>query len=262
MKIDQNELYRLIAEEYLTSEGYWDHRGDDAAEELLKKILGDKYQSPEERGATRHITKGGDTAPMKKPHATDNETMPIDMDVPSDDAPESDYSGFQDRAGPPLEDRLMDLIQGLPPEEVADLFQAVFEKIPGVELGDPEEEPPDTLYSPGAEGRPQAGFREELMEIIKEELREFMGRPRPKYGEGNLTIDDVKELLPQLSPGEQTDIWEKYKHLNNQDDLRRALRMNEEENNPWAICTASVGREDKEKYEKCVKSVKKQNGGK
>ena len=33
-----------------------------------------------------------------------------------------------------------------------------------------------------------------------------------------------------------------------------------EENNPWAICTASVGREDKEKYEKCVKSVKKQNG--
>jgi len=31
------------------------------------------------------------------------------------------------------------------------------------------------------------------------------------------------------------------------------------ENNPWAICTSSVGREDKEKYEKCVKSVKAQN---
>jgi ribosomal protein L37E len=28
--------------------------------------------------------------------------------------------------------------------------------------------------------------------------------------------------------------------------------------NPWAICTASVGREDKEKYEKCVMDVKKQ----
>ncbi len=247
MKIDQNKLYRLIVEEYLTSEGYWDHRGDDAAEELLKKILGDKYQSPEERGATRHITKGGDTAPMKKPHTGADETMPVDLDIPSGDAP--------------LEDRLMDLIQGLPPEEVADLFQAVFEKIPGVELGEPEEEPPETLYSPGAEGRPQVGFREELMEIIKEELQEFMGRPRPRYGEGNLTIDDVRELLPQLSPGEQTDVWEKYKHLNNQDDLRRALRMNEEENNPWAICTASVGREDKEKYEKCVKSVKKQNRG-
>ena len=33
----------------------------------------------------------------------------------------------------------------------------------------------------------------------------------------------------------------------------------EEKNNPWAICTASVGREDKEKYEKSVKSVKKDN---
>lgn len=33
-----------------------------------------------------------------------------------------------------------------------------------------------------------------------------------------------------------------------------------DENNPWAICTASVGREDKEKYEACVKKVKKQYG--
>lgn len=34
----------------------------------------------------------------------------------------------------------------------------------------------------------------------------------------------------------------------------------EEENNPWAICTASVGREDKEKYESCVRQVKKEYG--
>lgn len=31
-------------------------------------------------------------------------------------------------------------------------------------------------------------------------------------------------------------------------------------NNPWAICTASVGREDKEKYEACVMGVKKEKG--
>lgn len=30
--------------------------------------------------------------------------------------------------------------------------------------------------------------------------------------------------------------------------------------NPWAICTASVGREDKDKYERCVKGVKKDKG--
>ena len=30
-----------------------------------------------------------------------------------------------------------------------------------------------------------------------------------------------------------------------------------EEDNPWAICTAKVGREDKAKYEKCVLGIKK-----
>lgn len=31
-------------------------------------------------------------------------------------------------------------------------------------------------------------------------------------------------------------------------------------NNPWAICSSSVGRENKEKYEACVKDVKKEKG--
>lgn len=31
--------------------------------------------------------------------------------------------------------------------------------------------------------------------------------------------------------------------------------------NPWAICTDSVGRKDKEKYERCVKDVKMKNKG-
>jgi hypothetical protein len=31
--------------------------------------------------------------------------------------------------------------------------------------------------------------------------------------------------------------------------------------NPWAVCTDSVGREDKEKYERCVQDVKKKNKG-
>ena len=30
--------------------------------------------------------------------------------------------------------------------------------------------------------------------------------------------------------------------------------------NPWAICASTVGRKDKEKYERCVLSVKKQHG--
>jgi hypothetical protein len=32
--------------------------------------------------------------------------------------------------------------------------------------------------------------------------------------------------------------------------------------NPWAVCTNSVGREDKKKYERCVKKVKKSKSNK
>lgn len=38
------------------------------------------------------------------------------------------------------------------------------------------------------------------------------------------------------------------------------LEEEKDKNNPWAICTASVGRENKDKYEACVKDVKKQKG--
>jgi hypothetical protein len=38
------------------------------------------------------------------------------------------------------------------------------------------------------------------------------------------------------------------------------FEVKNKENNPWAICTASVGRENKDKYEACVMDVKKQKG--
>jgi hypothetical protein len=47
-----------------------------------------------------------------------------------------------------------------------------------------------------------------------------------------------------------------------EDELRKDAMREEEEGpqegkkNPWKICTAEVGREDKKKYEDCVLSVK------
>jgi hypothetical protein len=41
---------------------------------------------------------------------------------------------------------------------------------------------------------------------------------------------------------------------------KRDIEEGESKDNPWAICTASVGREDKEKYEACVRDVKKEKG--
>jgi hypothetical protein len=39
-----------------------------------------------------------------------------------------------------------------------------------------------------------------------------------------------------------------------------AMYESKKAKNPWAICTASVGRDDKEKYEKCVMDIKKKEG--
>lgn len=46
---------------------------------------------------------------------------------------------------------------------------------------------------------------------------------------------------------------------NFEDEEEEEINLSEGENNPWAICTASVGRDNEKKYEDCVKAVKKQN---
>tara|TARA_Y100000114_G_scaffold40666_1_gene36168 strand:- start:519 stop:992 length:474 start_codon:yes stop_codon:yes gene_type:complete len=156
MQISADRLKKIIIEEYIKEELLDESQ---AAQDLLRQILGDEEY--ERRQALKNRgSRGGDTAPMEKPNKA-ADTM--SMDIPKDNEPE--------RSTAPLEDRLMDLIQGLPAEEVAELFQSVFEKIPGVEMQD--EEPPQTLYTPGAEGRPQMGFKlEELQELIRRVFRD------------------------------------------------------------------------------------------
>ncbi len=176
MKISRQRLYQIILEEYMLDQGILGEAlSDEKAAELIAWIKG---KGPRPDWATDDLGTSGQGKGVQSPvdpgvdRAAD--TMPFGpSDIPSDDAPERDVSGFQDRAGPPLEDQIADLIQGMPPEEVSDLFQAVFSKIPGVEIGPPEEEDPETLYSPGAEGRPQVGFKlEELMTLIREVMEE------------------------------------------------------------------------------------------
>lgn len=45
-----------------------------------------------------------------------------------------------------------------------------------------------------------------------------------------------------------------------QDVFDKALKVEGKKVNPWAVCTASVGRDDKDKYERCVMDVKKKQG--
>jgi hypothetical protein len=170
MNIARSDLYRIILEEYLLDEG----RGDDAAEDLLKKILGDRYQTPEERDPVRYAKHDGATAPMEKPHA-----QPEIEVVPAPDetyALEEPASARATLSTDELAATIGELIHGRDPEEVSEIFQLAFEKLPGVELSSPGDEDypgEETLYSPGAEGRPVAGFQlEELLSLIKEVIAE------------------------------------------------------------------------------------------
>jgi len=70
---------------------------------------------------------------------------------------------------------ILSIVRDMDPNDVAELFQDVFEQLPGVEMTrlDPEdEEPIPTSYQPGGElgDRPVVGFKEQLMEMIREEL--------------------------------------------------------------------------------------------
>jgi hypothetical protein len=175
MNISRSELYRLVIEEYLLSEG----AGNDAAEELLKQIMGDKYKPPEERDPARYAKHHGDTEPMEKPHdAPSDETA--DMPMPDENETHA-FHGASPEERPALgADELAatigELIHGRDPEEVSEIFQMAFEKLPGVELSSPGDEDypgEETLYSPGAEGRPTAGFQlQELLSLIQEVMGE------------------------------------------------------------------------------------------
>ena len=71
---------------------------------------------------------------------------------------------------------IFSIVKDMDPNDVAELFQDVFEQLPGVEMTrlDPEdEEPIPTSYQPGGElgDRPVVGFQEQLLEMIRKAIR-------------------------------------------------------------------------------------------
>jgi hypothetical protein len=70
-------------------------------------------------------------------------------------------------------------------------------------------------------------------------------------------IKSLNEANFMVKPEDVDQVIDK---LGKNDVVKLVDEAKDDENNPWAICTASVGREDKEKYESCVKQVKAKNG--
>jgi hypothetical protein len=81
--------------------------------------------------------------------------------------------------------------------------------------------------------------------------------------EDELAIDAMLNE-EELDEEEQGEIAIKtYNKLNKKDkkeENEEELDESESKDNPWAICTASVGRKDKKKYEACVRDIKKEKG--
>ena len=186
MNISHSDLYRIILEEYAKEEGIEEALDPDKAAALIAWIKG---KGPRPDWATDNLGTSGHGQAVHAPGDDSVDRAADTMPFPTDDMPQYDDEDVDDGGAydpdaeaeasdapadqGPIEDQIAALVQGMPPEEVSDLFQAVFMKIPGVEMGPPEDEEPETLYSPGAEGRPQMGFRlEELKQMIREVLAE------------------------------------------------------------------------------------------
>lgn len=165
MQITQQQLNKIILEEYMKEEGLDEALSPEKTAELLAWIKG---EGPRPEWATDDYGSSGIGKAMQAPMDADVDRAADTMALPTGDLPQYDDEDIDDGGAydpeaeaPPapndpaaIEDQIAALVQGMPPEEVSDLFQAVFSKIPGVEIGPPEEEESDTLYSPGAEGRP------------------------------------------------------------------------------------------------------------
>lgn len=120
MKITKKQLHKIILEEYMKEENITEY--SEEAEELIRKMIGDKEYDRRRSLEMPKDRNDGDTAPMQKP--TDS-----------------------------VEDKIAGLVQGMSPDDVAELFQVVFSRLPGVEMQDTEQEPPSLYGDPESDGR-------------------------------------------------------------------------------------------------------------
>jgi hypothetical protein len=175
------------------------------------------------------------------------------------------------------------MLRGMTPEVTSDVFGDTFNTLYGEEALEAErqrqaaqaegpqgeEEFPTEYQAGGAHGdRPIVGIRENLNEIIQEELEAILEDMastddikaiRQRIGEMSYQIEQM--LIALLKAGySMEDIMQMGSELKRMDPHLADIQVAENKDNPWAICTESVGRKDKEKYEKCVMSVKKEKG--
>ena len=199
-----------------------------------------------------------------------------EIEIEPTDPEELELSGPEKlRAEMPVQELaqvVMKLI-GAHPEGV-EVLKMAFGELYGLEIAEYEEEEMDPHTPVGPEAEPvrgPIGFKESLARIVKEEVSKALNENTEvdpiARAQQRLDLAPFTEWIAQVEKlgfefGEDSpnpyDAW--LQGSTPQEYVQKGgIELEEEKakNNPWAICTAEVGREDKEKYERCVKSVKK-----
>jgi len=118
-------------------------------------------------------------------------------------------------------DGIHGLVKDMDPHDVSEIFQTVFAQLPGVELeyhddpapegGEEAEKRQMIGFERGEEkdtvtaGRP-IGFREQLMELIRQELGDQRGMPRPRPQEGE-ELSYFEQIAAELGLSDE-EVWE------------------------------------------------------
>ncbi len=185
MQVTQERLQTIILEEYLKEEGFIDEAmSRERADEFIAWIKGEG-EKPEwldrDYGPGSYQRKKSAQAPANDPNVDRSaETMPFPQPDAPDDTPEpEDAAAAESNPIKATVDGIYELVSDMDPEDVQEIFQIVFEKLPGVEMmspgdeGYPEEKPP-TEYVRGAMGRPKISTfgLDEIKQLIRKVLTE------------------------------------------------------------------------------------------
>lgn len=100
---------------------------------------------------------------------------------------------------------------------------------------------------------------EEALKIYSNEVKKILNEQTTPTTNINLNKKDGKFTKQSVQvPVDPKTLKPGVYQLNINADESKKKKSKKKKPNPWAICTSSVGREDNEKYEKCVMDIKKQ----
>jgi len=168
MKLTRSQIKKIIIEEHLKDTFITEAMSREKADEVLAWIRGD---APRPKWLTDDYGKSGKPKSGQAPMSTGADRSAETMPLPTDDIPQYDDEYDEEGAYDPeaeapdqssgldtmnAQDRIINLVQGMPAEEMVDLFTSVIEKL-APEYIEPQ--------------RREIGFRE-VKYIIQEVLKE------------------------------------------------------------------------------------------